>query len=108
MAKRDIISKLNLIFSAKDVDRFKINDSNNTIAIILDVHGYSCREARRVINSLISICRGAFILKIIHGYNHGTAIKEMLWKDHFNPRFANIRSVKGNPGMSVIDVCSGY
>ena len=54
------------------------------IRITADVHGMKCYEARRFINNIINIVHTTFQLVIIHGYNRGTAIKEMLTQNFSN------------------------
>lgn len=74
-----IISKLKLIFTEPELNRLTIQEKNNgKTRITADVHGMKCFEARRFINNIINIVHAAFQLIIIHGYNHGTAIKDML------------------------------
>ena len=68
--------RLKMILTQEEINRLKITESNSEhIKIIADVHGMKCYEARRFINNIINIVRIAFQLVIIHGYNHGTAIK---------------------------------
>ena len=43
-----------------------------------------CCDARKFINNITNIIQMAFRLVIIHGYNHGTAIKEMLAQNFSN------------------------
>lgn len=52
--------------------------------MIVDVHGMKCPQAKRFINNIINVVRIVFRLIIIHGYNHGTAIKEMLAQNFSN------------------------
>lgn len=53
-------------------------NTNGQTEIVLDLHGLSCREARHMIINLLNILRQKVHIILIHGYNHGTAIKEML------------------------------
>lgn len=78
-------SKLSLILTNTELTRISVNEnSNGNICITADVHGMKCREARRFINNIINIIHTAFTLIIIHGYNHGTAIKDMLTQNFKN------------------------
>ena len=79
-----INTTLSMIFTADEIHRLTITEYKNKRArIIADVHGMKCSQVRRFINNIINSVRTAFQLMIIHGYNHGTAIKEML-ADNFN------------------------
>lgn len=89
--------RLKMILTQEEINRLKITESTSEhIKIIADVHGMKCYEARRFINNIINIVRIAFQLVIIHGYNHGTAIKEMLAQnfsnDHIYEQFPDPRN----------------
>ncbi len=77
-----VISRLKLILTKDELDRISVQEKKNgKISITADVHGMKCNEAKRFI---INIVRIAFQIVIIHGYNHGTAIKEMLAQNFSN------------------------
>lgn len=74
-----ISTKLQMIFTNNEISRLSIREEPGTKPqIIADVHGMKCSQARRFINNIINTIRETFRLIIIHGYNHGTAIKDML------------------------------
>ena len=78
-------NRLKMIFTQEEIDRLSITEiDENQVRIIADVHGMKCSQARRFINNIINAVRVAFQLIIIHGYNHGTAIKDMLSEDFSN------------------------
>lgn len=80
-----IRTRLKMVLTQSEMNRIKISESRSgKIRITADVHGMKCYEARRFINNIINIVRIAFQLVIIHGYNHGTAIKEMLAQNFSN------------------------
>lgn len=79
-------ARLSLIFSPEDISRISITVSDmGCTEVVVDVHGMKCCEARRFINNIIVVANMDCHLVIIHGYNHGTAIKEML-SQSFNNR----------------------
>ena len=85
MKKKSAIVKLQLILSNNELNRLKISEtSNGDIRITADVHGMKCIQAKRFINNIINVIQMVFTLIIIHGYNHGTAIKDMLATDFAN------------------------
>lgn len=85
-----ILSKLQMIYSKTDINRLQIKKDHSKTDIIVDVHGMKCRQARRFLNNIIALMEGAFRIIVIHGYNHGTAIKNMLI-DSFNNRHVQKR-----------------
>jgi len=51
----------------------------------LDLHGKNLYQARVAIDAALRRSRGVYIIRLIHGYNLGTAIKEMIrdeYTDH--------------------------
>ena len=92
-----IISRLRMVLTNDELDRITVKErESEKIRITADVHGMKCYEARRFINNIINIVRTAFQLVIIHGYNHETAIKEMLAQnfsnDHIYEQFPDPRN----------------
>lgn len=92
-----IRTRLRMVLTQSEMNRIKISESRSgKIRITADVHGMKCCEARRFINNIINIVRTAFQLVIIHGYNRGTAIKEMLAQnfsnDHIYEQFPDPRN----------------
>lgn len=93
-----IKERLSMIFTWDELCRVQIREAeNDSVAMIIaDVHGMKCFEAKRFINNIINAVRITFQLIVIHGYNHGTAIKDMLaynfknehvcsqWQDQYN------------------------
>lgn len=72
-------NRLRMVFTNEEISRLTISEINECrIRIVADVHGMKCSQARRFINNIINTVRVAFQLIIIHGCNHGTAIKDML------------------------------
>lgn len=78
-----ILTKLSFILSKNDMDRISLI-SKDEMRIIVDVHGMKCLQAKKIINNIINVVRIVFRLIIIHGYNHGTAIKDMLSQNFCN------------------------
>lgn len=90
-------ARLKMVLTQSEMNRIKISESRSgKLRITADVHSMKCYEARRFINNIINIVRTAFQLVIIHGYNHGTAIKEMLAQnfsnDHIYEQFPDSRN----------------
>lgn len=94
-------NKLRVFFSQAEMDRLFISsDGRHEIHITVDVHGMTCYEAKRFLKNIINILRTAFILTVIHGYRHGTAIKEMLINSFANSRVSSIAGIPYNLGRT--------
>ena len=79
-----IQKKLYLIFSTDELSRISIKEHpGNILKLYADVHGLKCYQVKRFLNNLINIIKVSFELIVIHGFNHGTAIRDML-SDNFN------------------------
>ena len=79
-----ILEKLKLIFTEDEIARITVDIEPECPNVTVDVHGLKCRDAKRLINNIINLLRVRFQLKVIHGYNHGTAIKNMLATNYTN------------------------
>lgn len=79
------------IYTSKETRRIHVNETVTGISVVVDVHGMTCSQAKRFINNLINVARCPFILTVIHGYNHGTAILRMVRNEldnqHITRRF---------------------
>ena len=95
-----VLDKIRLVFSNEEIERLQIEQSEHQLSIKVDVHGLKCREARRFINNLINLLRMTFQLIIIHGYNHGTAIKDMLKNNFSNSHVMGIYPDCYNQGVT--------
>ncbi len=94
-------SRLKMIFTQEEINRLKITEiDENQIRIIADVHGMKCSQARRFINNIINTVRVAFQLIVIHGYNHGTAIKDMLAENFSNSHIVKQHADFYNQGVT--------
>lgn len=79
-----IQKRLSLVFTIDELNRISIKENHGkNPRVYADVHGMKCYQAKRFINNIINIIKSAFELIVIHGFNHGTAIRDML-SDNFN------------------------
>ena len=90
--------KLMMIFTKEELNR--ISENGHTITV--DLHGLIVRDAKRLLNNLMVLNRDGYDICAIHGYNHGTAIKEMIRGTLGNPRLSSKKSVNGNYGRTVL------
>ena len=108
MSQRALFEKMHILYGSEDADRveWKSSDDSN-ITVSVDVHQMTCSEAKRFIKNIISLfAQCDFTLNVIHGYVHGTAIKEMICRDSISQRIEKITSPANNPGVSVLMIAS--
>ena len=100
-----VLDRLRMILTDDELSRLVICDDNPCkISIIADVHGMKCGQARRFINNVINITRQGFSLVVIHGFHHGTAIKNMLASDFNNDRIILNQADHNNPGRTILQL----
>ena len=93
-----------MILTEEVLSRITVEDDNDELRITVDVHGMKCWEVRRLLNNLILLSSGSFTMEIIHGYIHGTAIKEMIANDAINPRIINRYEDTWHYGVTYLNV----
>ncbi len=93
--------RLHLIMSDDEFNRLTITEfDDGSVQVIVDVHGMKCYQARRFINNIINIAHCELQLVVIHGYNHGTAIKDMLAFDFNNSHVSEQHLDANNQGVT--------
>ena len=96
-----LMDRLRVVFSQAEMNRLSIDlDGKDEIRITADVHGMTCYEAKRFLRNIINMLRIAFKLTVIHGYRHGTAIKEMLVNSFSSNRVSRIVGIPYNLGRT--------
>ncbi len=70
----------------------------------IDTHNMNFKEAKEYILSCIERCynKKDGRLTIIHGYNHGTRIKEWINNAKFNEMVSNVMPSLTNSGISYV------
>ncbi len=78
----------------------------NAFSITLDLHELDRNQAALLINNTIAIIRCPYTLEIIHGYNHGLVLKQMITNTlaKTNKRIGTLKSVPYNPGISILSI----
>lgn len=110
MSKEQImLDKLSFILKKDEMDRVavKTGEEDGKPFIVLDTHGWGAYKARVILDKIILINRGEdFNIDLIHGYQHGIAIKHMLLHEYKNPRITKMRSYNENPGLTLLKVAA--
>ena len=78
-----ILTKLSFILSKNDMDRISLIVKDE-MSIIVEIHDKKYIKDKKFINYIIYVVTIVFRLIIIHGYNHGTAIEDMLSQNFCN------------------------
>ncbi len=104
MKAEDLRDRLRMIYTDSMIERILVLSSleGEIEKIIIDVHELSCQEAKQFINNVINISFGSFTVEVIHGYRHGTKIKDMLRKKFLNPYIKLIIPDQVNLGVTYL------
>lgn len=103
MAYETIMERMTYILQGIDLCRVEVRFSEcGEVIIKVDLHGMSCRMAQLVINNIISMYRFSFTLDLVHGYNHGTAIKQLINEKICNKRISRKYCNSWNPGETFL------
>ena len=93
---------LEMILTKEELDRITEEVRDNVPALTVDLHGLKVKEAKRLLGNLMALNREGCDIRVIHGYLHGMAIKNMIYDTLENPRLTEKQRVKGNYGMTVL------
>lgn len=94
------MSMFKIIFGNDDLQRINVISDNE---VSVDLHGLGTRASIVLVNNVINLNRGKCELSVIHGFNHGTALKDMINNRFHNPRVINMKRVVGNYGVTVLE-----
>ena len=88
MNAKMVIDRFCMIFTEATTARISLltSPSGEVEKVVLDVHGLACREAMRFINNVVNLTGGKNTVEVIHGYRHGTKIKDSLRQYFSNPK----------------------
>ncbi len=103
---QDTLNKIKTIVTPEIAENIHAVDCENVKKLVIDVHGLSAKTAKRTINNIVAVNRAGYEVQIIHGYNHGTAIKEMLQDKNriSSKRIKNRKGCKHNLGITNLEI----
>ena len=105
MKQDEIMERMTFVLHGEYLQRVKVftNEEDETV-IKVDLHGMCRENALKSLSNIIAIIRFPFILDVIHGYNGGTVIKEMICGDLKSPKITEHRSPAWNPGETLMRI----
>lgn len=105
MGCEQMMDRMTFIMYGDDLCRVRIYQENDGVNIVeIDLHGLNKKHAAKIISNVILMYRFSFRLILIHGYNHGTALKEYIWNDFNNSRIKDKRCPMNNPGITYLTI----
>ena len=101
MEYKQAMEKMTFLMCGEDICRLNfVENEDGSIKVVVDLHGLSKRNAIRMLSNIMVLCRFQFELEVVHGFNHGTAIKEYIFKEMHNDRVVHKQSPFYNPGIT--------
>lgn len=97
-----LMESLSVLYPVDDIHRLSFIHSADRPVLLVDVHGMKCRQAEQFINNIINLAHGSFTMTVIHGYNHGTAISDMVRNKLANSHIAKRSPDKYNQGITYL------
>ena len=96
--------RMAMIFSSQEMERITEGQTVYTAYYTIDLHGLKRKEAKRFLNNIVNITTKTTELYVIHGYNHGTVLKDMIQEDLSNPKIREINPSVFNLGETILRV----
>ena len=108
MSRREMLNNIYFVVFGENSGRLARLEQlpDGKWSIVIDVHGLTVQEAKKMLKNLINILRIGVQIVVIHGYHGGTAIRDMIRTDDFGYRLQSISSPLANPGVSVLQVAA--
>ncbi len=98
----DFTRRMMFVLSRDDTYRIKVSKDGETPVVTVDLHGLNRYQAEKMLKNLLNVSRQDFKLNVIHGYNHGTVLKEMICNRFENSHIAFKRTDDRNMGLTHI------
>lgn len=67
--------------------------------VTLDIHGKNAYQARVAIDAALRRAKGAYRIRIVHGFHGGTALRDMIY-DEYSSRANVLRVVRVGDGVT--------
>lgn len=105
MKKEEIMERMSFVLAGEYLEKVRVHErANNEIVVQVDVHGMSANVARRTLTNIIAILREPFTLDVIHGFNRGVAIKNIIRTDLASNKIKWASSPNWNPGETFLQI----
>ena len=95
--------RIMFLFTMDEISRIRSTiQENGTHILTVDLHGLRVKEAIKFLKNLIAADKEGYDICVIHGYLHGTAIKEAIYKQKISNRISKKYCCNGNCGMTYL------
>ena len=94
-------------FAMGFVDNSRMNvcfDNEGETLVTINLHFLSGDAVRRMVRNVIAVVRCPFKLRLVHGYNHGTALRDLIMAEPFSTRVTDRCLI--DPGTSMLTIAA--
>lgn len=102
--EKELMNRFHLLLKKSDLEKISMetNKDNNERVVVVNVHNLGTKDAKILLTNVIALNKEGFTIEVIHGYNHGTAIKEMIGSRLNSSRIKEIKGCAHNPGVTFL------
>ena len=91
-----------MIFTKEQMARLNFLENGD---VSVDVHGLDRAHCKKFLRDIITLNRGALVLRVIHGYNNGTRLRDMIRYDNvISRRIVGFDTCGKNEGITLLNV----
>ena len=93
---------IKMIFTKDELARIQVANDNE---ITVDVHGMERAQCKKFLRTLINVNRKGAVIRVIHGYNGGTRLRDMIRYDNvISRRITGFETNQYNQGITYLQV----
>ena len=104
MTKENVLGKLGFIMTGDEINRIKVSENESGVSVLVDLHELRKPQAMRFLKNILNLITGPFRLSVIHGYNHGTVLKNYVNNELQNKRIRERHVLPNNLGVTVLSI----
>ena len=104
MRKEKMLAKIGIVMTKDEIKRIKITEHKSGVNVQVDLHELRKPQAMRFIKNILNLITGPFNLSVIHGYNHGTVLKNYVNNELQSKRIKERHVLPNNLGMTVLSI----
>lgn len=105
MGCEQIFDRMTFILNRDEFGRVKVYKDVDDVAVLqLDLHLMTKDAVRMLLDKTILMMRFPFRLDLIHGFNNGVVLKNLIKYEYINDRITAIYTPDYNPGRTILEV----
>lgn len=106
MTVEQIKRNIGIILTSENYNRVSVVQEFCEIVLTIDLHGLTKAQAHKMIKNVILVTRGEYTINLIHGYNRGTVLKNMIMEELLSNRVISKNCPVWNPGQTYLKIAA--